>query len=65
MATRLKGIFYNMSVGFTNYIYKFLIAIGLTPLLYLAHFLIDRFLGKELAEEMMESANADSNHSLF
>jgi uncharacterized integral membrane protein (TIGR00697 family) len=54
-----------LSVGFTNYIYKFLIAIGLTPLLYLAHFLIDGFLGKELAEEMMESANADSNHSLF
>ena len=54
-----------LAVGITNYIYKFLIAIGLTPLLYVAHYLIDNFLGKEVAEEMMQSASVESNKSLF
>lgn len=54
-----------LAVGITNYIYKFLIAIGLTPLLYIAHYLIDNFLGKEVANEMMEAASAESNDSLF
>ncbi len=54
-----------LAVGITNYIYKFLIAIGLTPLLYVAHYLIDNFLGKEVAEEMMEAASAESNESVF
>lgn len=44
------------AVGVTNYIYKFIIAIGLTPLLYLAHYIIDRYLGKELSEQMTKSA---------
>ena len=42
-----------LAVGLTNYIYKFLIAIGLTPLLYVAHYFIDNYLGKELSEEMI------------
>jgi len=54
-----------LAVGLTNYIYKFLIAIGLTPLLYIAHYLIDRFLGKENAEAMMKAASDESNKSLF
>ena len=54
-----------LAVGITNYVYKFIIAIGLTPLLYLAHYLIDNFLGKEVAEEMMEAASAESNETLF
>lgn len=54
-----------LAVGITNYIYKFLIAIGLTPVLYLAHYLIDNFLGKDVAKEMMESASAESNQSVF
>ena len=45
------------SVGIINYIYKFSIAILLTPLIYLAHGLIDRYLGKELSEEMMREAS--------
>lgn len=45
------------SVGIINYIYKFSIAILLTPLIYLAHGLIDRYLGRELAEEMMKEAS--------
>jgi len=45
------------SVGIINYIYKFAIAILLTPLIYLAHYFIDRYLGDEAAkvkEEAME-----------
>ena len=49
------------SVGIINYIYKFTVAIALTPLIYLAHYLIDRYLGKELSEELMEEAAESSN----
>ena len=52
-------------VGVTNYIYKFLVAIVLTPTLYIAHNWIDRYLGKELAEEMMQEAAAESGEKLF
>ena len=41
-----------LAVGTVNYIYKFAMAIALTPLIYLAHYFIDRYLGKELAHEM-------------
>ena len=47
-----------VSVGIINYIYKFTVAIVLTPLIYLGHHVIDRFLGKELAEEMKADAAA-------
>jgi len=47
-----------MAVGITNYIYKFLIAILLTPILYVAHYFIDGYLGKGLAEAMMEEASS-------
>ncbi|RKQ49518.1 hypothetical protein BXY85_0507 [Roseivirga pacifica] len=49
-----------LAVGITNYIYKFVIAVGLTPLLYIAHYIIDNYLGKETAHEMMESASRES-----
>lgn len=45
-----------LAIGIMNYAYKFLIAVGLTPLLYLIHFLIDLYLGKELAHRLMEEA---------
>ncbi|WP_297336282.1 queuosine precursor transporter [Algoriphagus sp.] len=48
-----------IAVGIINYIYKFLVAIILTPLLYLGHGLIDRYLGQELAENMMKEASSD------
>lgn len=47
-----------LAVGVTNYIYKFFIAVMLTPILYVAHYLIDRYLGKETAELMMEEASS-------
>ncbi|GMQ27685.1 queuosine precursor transporter [Algoriphagus confluentis] len=48
-----------IAVGLINYVYKFTVAILLTPLLYLGHGLIDRYLGKELAHKMAEDATAD------
>ncbi|MBC7382879.1 MAG: queuosine precursor transporter [Bacteroidia bacterium] len=45
-----------LGIGMVNYIYKFAIAILLTPLLYGVHYLIDRYLGKELAQQMMKEA---------
>jgi len=48
-----------LSVGIINYIYKFAIAILLTPLLYAAHFFIDKYLGKEIADKMANEAGED------
>ncbi|MEH0154617.1 queuosine precursor transporter [Limibacter armeniacum] len=45
-----------MAVGIINYIYKFAIAVLTTPLIYVAHSLIDKYLGKEVAEELVEDA---------
>jgi uncharacterized integral membrane protein (TIGR00697 family) len=45
-----------LGVCVVNYFYKILVAIILTPLLYLVHKVIDNFLGKELAEQMMKEA---------
>jgi len=43
-------------IGFVNYIYKFFIAIMVTPLLYLMHNAIDKYLGKELSEKLQLEA---------
>ncbi|WP_338765664.1 queuosine precursor transporter [Bernardetia sp. ABR2-2B] len=51
-----------ISVGIINYIYKFSVALLLTPLLYVVHYLIDSYLGKNVAHEMIEEA---SNSELF
>lgn len=48
-----------IAVGLINYIYKFTVAILLTPLLYVGHGLIDGYLGKDLAEEMTKEASED------
>lgn len=48
-----------ISVGMINYIYKFTVAVLLTPLLYVGHGMIDRYLGKDLAEKMAKEASAD------
>jgi uncharacterized integral membrane protein (TIGR00697 family) len=50
-----------ISVGIINYIYKFVIAIVLTPLIYLAHYLIDNYLGKELAHQIADEAGKDKS----
>jgi len=43
-------------IGLVNYIYKFFIAVLITPLLYLLHFLIDSYLGKDLSEKLQKEA---------
>jgi queuosine precursor transporter len=48
-----------IAVGLINYFYKFSVAILLTPLLYVGHGLIDRYLGKELSEQMAKEASED------
>lgn len=48
-----------LNVALTNYSYKLIIAIGLTPLIYLVHNLIDRYLGRE-AEMLIKSSAKDS-----
>ncbi|MTI29412.1 queuosine precursor transporter, partial [Xanthovirga aplysinae] len=42
------------NIAIVNYIYKFCIAVVLTPLLYVAHGIIDAYLGKEKAKEMVQ-----------
>ncbi len=49
-----------LAVGIINYIYKFTTAILLTPLLYLAHNLIDRYLGAEHADDLANEATMSS-----
>ncbi len=57
------GIFTNdqiIAIGITNYIYKFAVAILLTPLIYIGHSMIDRYLGKDNAEKISEEATHTS-----
>jgi uncharacterized integral membrane protein (TIGR00697 family) len=48
-----------LSVGSINYLYKGAIAILLTPILYVAHYFIDRYLGKDYAEQLSHHAAHD------
>jgi uncharacterized integral membrane protein (TIGR00697 family) len=43
-------------VAASNYSYKLLIALAVTPLLYAGHSIIDRFLGKEEAHQLIEQS---------
>ena len=45
------------SVSVTNYVYKFVIAVGSTPVLYFVHGAVDRYLGKETAEALVHHAH--------
>ena len=45
-----------LAVGTMGYIYKFSVAILLTPVLYMVHGWIDCYLGKELSHAMMDEA---------
>jgi len=49
-----------VAIGITNYIYKFLVAILLTPVIYFGHSIIDKYLGKENAVNMSEEASHKS-----
>ncbi|KAB2915025.1 MAG: queuosine precursor transporter [Bacteroidetes bacterium] len=45
------------AIGTNNYIYKFVVALLITPLLYVIHALVDRYLGKELSEKLRHDAH--------
>lgn len=45
-----------LAIGLVNYMYKFVLAVALTPAIYWAHHLIDNYLGTELAEKMKTEA---------
>ncbi len=45
-------------IGLVGYTYKFSMAILLTPLIYLAHYLIDSYLGHDVADKLKTSALA-------
>ncbi len=45
-----------LAVGTVNYSYKFIVAILLTPFIYLTRRLIDNYLGKELSEKLRKEA---------
>lgn len=57
------GVFSNtqiVAIGITNYLYKFIIAIALTPLIYFGHSIIDKYLGKAHAEKISSEATEQS-----
>jgi uncharacterized integral membrane protein (TIGR00697 family) len=45
-----------IATGIVNYIYKFSVAILLTPVLYWVHYAIDGYLGEELSKSLREEA---------
>ena len=49
-----------IAIGITNYIYKFAVAVLLTPLIYFGHNVIDNYLGKENASRLSEDAAHES-----
>jgi uncharacterized integral membrane protein (TIGR00697 family) len=45
-----------LAIGSVNYIYKFALAILLTPLIYFAHYMIEKYLGHTLADKLKKEA---------
>jgi uncharacterized integral membrane protein (TIGR00697 family) len=45
-----------LAICIVNYVYKFVVAVALTPVLYLVHRVIDNYLGSALAQQMMAEA---------
>ncbi len=45
-----------LAIGIVNYIYKFTVALVITPLIYAVHHWIERYLGPSLAKQMKSSA---------
>ena len=49
-----------LSVGLVNYAYKFSIAVLMTPLIYLTHYIIEKYLGKDQANKMKQKAQEET-----
>lgn len=45
------------AMGLVGYTYKFIVAILMTPILYLVHGVIDNYLGKDLAKKLIDMAS--------
>ncbi|MGH7826356.1 MAG: queuosine precursor transporter [Candidatus Binatia bacterium] len=45
-----------LTIAASNYSYKFLIAVAMTPFIYIGHSLIDKFLGGEEAHRLIEQS---------
>ncbi len=45
-----------LAVTVFNYAYKFIVAVAVTPLIYAAHWAMDRYLGERLADALVEAA---------
>lgn len=52
------------AIGLVNYTYKFLVALLMTPILYLVHGIIDRYLGAELARKLVLAATSKKDTEL-
>jgi uncharacterized integral membrane protein (TIGR00697 family) len=50
-----------LAVGTVNYIYKAIVALSLTPVIYLMHYLIERYLGPTTAMAMKKAAMNKEN----
>jgi len=47
-----------LAVGVVQYLYKSMMAVGMTPVIYLVHGFIDRYLGEELAHRIKQRATS-------
>ena len=45
-----------MAIAIVNYIYKFVMAVLLTPVIYLVHAAVEKYLGANLATQMKDEA---------
>ena len=50
-----------LAISVMNYLYKGLVALIMTPVIYWVHHGIDRYLGPELAEEMKRVAQGEKH----
>ena len=48
-----------LAVGTVNYAYKFVVAVVLTPVIYMAHYVIDWYLGQDVSLRMRMEARGD------
>jgi len=48
-----------IAITLFNYVYKFVVAILITPLIYAAHWAIDAYLGKDASEDLIMAATED------
>ena len=53
-----------LTVAASNYSFKLIVALGITPLLYAGHAAIDRFLGADEAHQLIEASAKASEESL-